>query len=249
MLRSIWNSSVPPSSFGKEDLPSYCVLENLETNKSKRRKADGTDLHCAVRAVCLGVIISKETPPPPCLCLGSAACHLGLWNKMNLASHHQLYCILTLQPTPTPFSIVTLHRIRGDGLMDDFPKRQCNLWHHGSVCTPGLPQAPVQRLLSLERKLPLLGDNAVSIANTSLGCKANAITFLPSLTSTFWFSFAGGMAGEGDGNGPGREFRQNQRSRMQDSKSLSPKSKITVFTFSITIKDFRDTDAFLSHEM
>lgn len=36
---------------------------------------------------------------------------------------------------------------------------------------------------------------------------------------------------------------------MQDSKSLSPKSKITVFTFSITIKDFRDTDAFLSHEM
>lgn len=149
-----------------------------------------------------------------------------------------------------PFSIVTLHRIRGDGLMDDFPKRQCNLWHHGSVCTPGLPQAPVQRLLSLERKLPLLGDNAVSIANTSLGCKANAITFLPSLTSTFWFSFAGGMAGEGDGNGPGREFRQNQRSRMQDSKSLSPKSKITVFTFSITIKDFgSDTDVFLSHEM
>lgn len=40
-----------------------------------------------------------------------------------------------------PLSIVTPHRIRGDGLMDEFPKRQCNLWHHGSVCTP-YPRPP-----------------------------------------------------------------------------------------------------------
>lgn len=88
-----------------------------------------------------------------------------------------------------PLSVVTLHRIRGDGLMDEFPKRQCNLWHHGSVCTP-YPRPP-SSLSSLKRKLPLLGDNAISIANMNLGCMANAVTSL-SLTSVFWFCFAGG---------------------------------------------------------
>lgn len=113
-----------------------------------------------------------------------------------------------------PLSVVTLHRIRGDGLMDEFPERQCNLWHHGAVCTP-YPRPPsslssLSLFLSLGRELPLLGDNTISLANMNLGRMANEETSLSFLTSGYWLCFAGGMDAGQDAYQLGGEARQNE---------------------------------------
>lgn len=48
-----------------------------------------------------------------------------------------------------PLSGVTPHRIRSDRLMDEFPQRRCNPWHHGAVCTP--TRAATQPFLSRKK--------------------------------------------------------------------------------------------------
>jgi hypothetical protein len=111
---------------------------------------------------------------------------LGLWKQMNRLrptspSTHQHF------RTPKLGHAASLrsdpHRIRGDGLMNEFPKRQSNLWHHSSGCTP----TPGLRLASppWKKNVPVFGDNAISITKMSLGCIANPLTYLSFLTSVF----------------------------------------------------------------
>lgn len=113
----------PPnlSGFPKQDSPPRYILSDLERKESGRRPAGGPALGFAMGAPGCGVILPEATLLG--WCGRWAAGHVGLCTPPAPLRRRS--------PGPNaglpPLSGVTPRRMGGDGLMDEFPQRQCNL--------------------------------------------------------------------------------------------------------------------------